>query len=329
VSIFWSVDVDRTYSRLITYAQLAFLVFVIWDIYTTSTAIRAALQIYLFGCYVSIFNLLSNYSSSIGAPSHRFSAAGFNANDIAFILALGIPVAWYLAFCESNEKTDAYWLKWVNYVYIPIAVLAIFLTGSRGAIITALPAFLFIFVSLNRLKLYLRVLGLAILVGSFFVIQPLIPQSSLQRIISTGDAVADGDLNGRMAIWREAVELFMQNPIIGVGSGAFKAAATETGKVAHNFVLALLAELGIIGCGLFFIILAMAFYKALNQPKWLSWLWICVLTGWVLNAATHNHEHKKQTWLFFSLVIVSAVLYERRDEAQVQATRQWPRIIIK
>jgi O-antigen ligase len=180
-----------------------------------------------------------------------------------------------------------------------------------------MPAFLFIFLSLTRFKLHIRILLFIVLGASLLGLLPLVPESSFQRLAATDSVISGGDLNGRAGIWREGFAVFVENPLIGVGGGAFREAASESGKVAHNFVLSLLVEVGIVGFVLYAIVLAMAVYYAIHQPKWSCRLWLTVLTVWAIGAATHNWEHRKQTWLFLSLVPVGASAYLRRDEAGI------------
>jgi O-antigen ligase len=228
------------------------------------------------------------------------------------MLALGLPVAWHLAVSEDNGKKTRV-LKLVNFVYTPAATLAILLTASRTALLAALPAFLFVVGSLTRLNLFLRALILGALMAGFFALQPLVPQSSLQRIATTGTSIAAGDMGGRVYIWREGIVVFSEHPLLGTGSGAFRT-AVEAGKVAHNSFLSILVDVGIVGFILFVIILAVTVYQAIRQPKWNSRLWLAVLLVWAIGASTLTWERKKPTWLFLSLVIVSAGLSTQRDE---------------
>lgn len=317
LSIFWSVDHDRTMDRAITYAQLFVMVLIISDLYATPTALQAGLQAYILGAYISIASTIFNYFHDIEFYSRRYAGAGMHVNDLALTLALGIPVAWYLTLIKNEHDRKSYWLRLINYAYVPAATLAILLAASRGAIIAAMPAFLFIFLSLTRFKLHIRILLFVMLGVSLLGVLPLVPESSFQRLAATDSVIIGGDFNGRMAVWREGFDVFVANPLLGVGSGAFRSAATETGKIAHNFVLSLLVEVGIIGFALYAIILAMAVYYAIHQPKWSCRLWLTVLMVWTIGAATHNWEHRKQTWLFISLVPVGASAYARRDEAGI------------
>lgn len=314
VSVFWSVDVDSTVDSLMTYFQLFGLVFIIWDLYTSQDALKAGLQAYILGGYVAIGSVLVNFSKGITETGQRYTATGFNGNDLSLILALGIPVAWYLATSEGVRKAD-YILRLVNYAYIPASFVVILLTASRSAAFALIPAFLFVLWSLTRLKIFVRILLFVALVGCLYAVLPMIPETSFHRIATTDGELREGDLNERAGIWREAIIIFYEHPLVGVGSGAFRRAAVETGKSAHNFALTYLAETGIIGFSLFIIILAMAIYHATKQPKWHSRLWLIIIAIWIIGAATHNLEHRKQTWLFLSLIIVSASHFAHRDES--------------
>jgi O-antigen ligase len=115
-------------------------------------------------------------------------------------------------------------------------------------------------------------------------------------------------------IWYEGGRIFSDNPILGVGSGAFRTAALETGKTAHNFALALLAEVGIVGFGLFIAVLAIAAYHVRLLPRHTMLLWLTVFLIWFIGALTHSWQHLKVTWLCLGLAVCSAAFYGRRED---------------
>jgi O-antigen ligase len=139
-----------------------------------------------------------------------------------------------------------------------------------------------------------------------------------------GDFVTTGDLPGRVSIWREGFAILSEHPLLGIGSGAFKTAAIQSDKVAHNVFVSVMVELGIIGFILFTIILVITVYQALRQPKWYARLWLTVLLVWGLGASVHTWEENKPTWFFLSLVIVSAALTYPTDETTPLVQRNEP-----
>jgi O-antigen ligase len=316
VSVFWSVNVDLTVIRLQTYIQLVALVLILWDLYRTPAALKAGLQAYVLGAYVSVGSTVYSYLTGTGAFYLRYAATGFDPNDIGLILAFGIPVAWYLTSAEGDSE-KGYLLRVINYAYLPAATFAILLTASRGTLIATLPAFLFVLGSLSRLKPFVRVLVFMATIWVLFTVQALVPQSSFQRLATTRTSITEHDLGGRTNVWREGIAIFSEHPLLGVGSGAFEAAAVKTGKGAHNVFLSVLTEVGLIGLILFATILAMTVHQAMRQPKWTARLWLTVLMIWGIGAFFLHLEDNKQTWLFLSLPIVGAGVSVQRDESRL------------
>lgn len=319
LSVLWSVGPDRTLGRLLTYFQLAGLAYIIWDLYTTREAVRAGLQAYVLGAYVAIGSTIHNYLSGIEPEFYylRYGATGFNVNDLAYTLALGIPVAWYLA-TMSSDGTKVRQLQLVNYAYLPLAVLAILLTASRGGLIATSLAFLFVLGSLTRLKPISRALLLVTLVGAMFALMPLIPQRSLARFATIGASIAEADLSGRVAIWRQGATVFLEHPLLGVGSGTFRT-VVESGKVAHSAFLNILVEAGMIGFGVFAVVVGIVAIQAIRQPKWDSRFWLSILLVLALAAAVSGWEIAKPTWLFMSLLVASASVTSIGNELPVRA----------
>ena len=135
--------------------------------------------------------------------------------------------------------------------------------------------------------------------------------------------VGDGSYGSRHLVWGEATELLGSRPWLGVGSGAFIAAAVENRKAPHNFALSILVELGIIGFALCVAVLVATGLGALRQDRWLCRLWLVMLVMWVMNAAVHNYEDKKNTWVFFSFVAIGAGL-SPRDESSATSLSSRP-----
>ncbi|HYW79886.1 MAG TPA: O-antigen ligase family protein [Thermoguttaceae bacterium] len=311
-TLFWSIDGQRTFWRSRTYLQMFVLVLMIWDLYQTPAALKAALQAYVLGAYVSLVSVIVNYSAGTTYTYTRYSATGFNSNDIGLILVLGMPLAWYLAvFVNDTGKLRL--LRPINFAYLPAALVAILLTGSRGTLVATGPVVLFVLCTLPRLGIAWRVVLVAGVIWGVSILPSVIPQASLERLATIRSSISNEDLGGRVNTWREGILLHSAHPTLGVGAGAFQAAAVRTQKVAHNVYLSILVESGIIGFAIFAGVLAVTVYNAVRQPRWAALLWMTVLMIWGIGALVHTWEQRKQTWLFLSLVTVSAHLAIPRD----------------
>jgi hypothetical protein len=153
------------------------------------------------GAYIALGSAVSNFIGGSAYYTHydRFSAGDTNPDGFGFILALGIPVAWYLANSKSATKWGGLF-KLINYAYIPAALLGIALSGTRTAMIAAIPGMAFGLASLTRLKLWAKVAIFLFLVSAGLILQPYVqPLRSFQRLGTTGAEIT-GRSNNRTII---------------------------------------------------------------------------------------------------------------------------------
>lgn len=307
-SIIWSLESDKTMERAMALIRMAFLAWLIWDLFTWRMGILRGLQVYVLGCWVSIGSLILNYINGVEAYRNaggRVSATGFDANEIGIILAFGMPLAWYLVIAKDYRPLGSTLLRYLNYAYIPATIFAIFLTASRGSLLATLPALLFILGTINRLGQIQRVLISILIISSLFVLQDYIPQASLERISTTGQELATTDLNGRTAIWQDGLDIFVDHMILGTGAGTFRA-VIESGKAPHNTALALLTDLGIVGFLLFYTTFACCLVSLGRLNRLESRMWLSFLLIWTLGSMVSNWEHKNLSWLLFSMLVANA-----------------------
>ncbi len=313
LTILWSSDMSGTLDRISTYVQLAGFTWLLWDLFTTREAIRAGLQVFVLGSYVSVIDTISNYFAGISRGSTpRYAATGFNANGLALIIAITLPIAWYLAISATSDGDKmSKLLSIVNYVYLPLGVFAVLLTASRTALIGMVPTFWFILGASAQLRFVERLIMSCFLVGALYLLQPLIPETSIARLSTTETELTEGDLSGRKLIWAQAFDVFETNPLIGTGSGTFKAAVDYKDKSAHNTYLAILVESGAIGFALFTIVVAVSALHVKELPRWESMFWLTVLLIWGIGITTMSWEIKKPTWLLLNMIVVHAAVFRK------------------
>lgn len=312
-SIFWSRWPRTTLDQIQTYIQLCIFIFILWDLITSPELLRAGLQAYIFGAYISVTSTIINYTNGQQISAYevgRYSGAGLNAVDLALTLTIGIPIAWHLALISSNGIGRNI-IRVLNYLYIPVALFAIILTASRTALIAVIPAVVFIVFTNNRLKPTTRILAFIVLFTAMFFLQPLVPQASLERLSTVSDSIAAGDLGGRVNLWKQALQTFQENPIMGIGAGVLDT-PLFLGAVAHNTYISILTELGILGFFLFLLIIGNSIYKAAIQSNWYAQLWLSILAVWAIGIFTLTWEYRKTSWLVLALVVVSAELNRKK-----------------
>jgi len=323
LSLFWSADPNRSIAHLRTWVQTLILVFILWDLYTSKEAILAGLQAYILGAYVAVGTAIQNYLSGNAYYTNyqRFSPGDTNPDGFGFILALGIPLAWYLA----GSKTTNRWgplLKFLNYAYIPAAFLGLALSGTRTALIASLVGMAFGLISMTRLRIWARIAIFVLLTVVILILWPYVQTlESFQRLGTTGTELTEGDLNNRTNNWSEGLNSFVEHPLLGVGSNMYRS-VNSLGKVGHNSFISVLVELGLVGFLLFGIILAIVVTQAWSHPlRWDKSFWLTVFAVWTIGSSTLTWEHRKTTWLFLSFIVASAILARRRERKVYKARR--------
>lgn len=146
-------------------------------------------------------------------------------------------------------------------IYLPVSLLfvaASFLTGRRGEFLVLLIVWAAVgFLVMGRRQRRSAILVAVVLILAVLPLVPRLLNSSLlsryQYTLRTYQEGADF-LGGRLDLWREALRLFRENPLVGIGWGGYGNYVTEAFREAHgnvynvhNIYLQFLAETGLIG----------------------------------------------------------------------------------
>lgn len=302
----WSLDPAETADRAWTFAQLAVMVWLIGEFAPDRASQRVVLGAYVLGALVAIASTWSAFLSGSAVAEDRYAASGFNPNDLAFVLALGIPMAWFLAITTPSRR-----VRVLAALYPVAAVATVLLTASRGGTVMTIIALLVIPATWTRAPIELRrpVAGAA--VACVLLVPALIPAASLERVMSTADEIGSGTLNARTDIWKAGARIFASAPGLGIGAGAFSEGVRDhlgNDYPAHNVYLAVLVDLGLVGFVLFAAVLLLAIHAIHRasglERRALAVLIIVLLVGFL----STNWEWRKQTWLILGLLLARSPL---------------------
>lgn len=306
-SYFWSIDPSATLNRSLTFAQLFAMTWLIWQLCQTRKEQLAIMQAYVVGALMATSSALSNFAAGNAQGSYnRFSATGFDPNDFATILALGIPMAWFLVVFGRQR-----FLYWVNLLYVPWAIFVIVLTGSRGGLLVTAIALSIIPLTYINLTLWRKLGFLALLTAGTYLLfslggdlqSRLVP--SLKRLSTTITELTEGDLDNRTTIWAAGLEVIGQSPHpwAGFGSGTFRYAVEPllgSGRAPHNAYLSVLVDMGLVGLTLFLSLFVIASLPVLRSPEWPFYL--ILLFTLLIALIPLGWETKKSTWFVLSLL---------------------------
>jgi O-antigen ligase len=306
LTLMWTVDLPATMERVFRVVQGAALPWLVWELAPSPGRRRGLLQAYVLGAYVSAMDTISHYRSGISTheATGRFSAEGFNPNDLGFLLVLALPMAWHLGITYRSPI-----MRWLNRVYLPLGMVAILLTGSRSSLVTSVLAMALVPLTFTRLKIGMQAGVAAALAVAVVATIKVVPATTWQRLATTGQEIESGTLNERRVIWEAGLQVFARHPIGGIGAGAFPTAVVPFlgyKKTPHNTYISILVDQGLVGFTIFILMLVSIFFHAraaTDQDRRFVYVLLLTLAVGLMPRAW---EHYKPTWLMFGLLLLPA-----------------------
>lgn len=176
-------------------------------------------------------------------------------NDFGMEMNVAIPVAFFMYQGASNKGSKALYIGLLG-----LFVMALVSTGSRGGFLGLLAAGAYCWFYSPR-KIMSLVVGVC-LAGLVLIAAP---QEYWDRISSITDdsTMETGTAGQRIFTWGIGWEMFLANPILGVGQSNFPWTLGEylggrtwqtkslSGRQAHSLYFTLLPELGLVGVIIF------------------------------------------------------------------------------
>ena len=181
----------------------------------------------------------------------------------------------------TNRRTvRAFSVKAISLLYLVLAPLGVLLTATRGAFLAELVAALIVPLSLAKQSFssFLRVSAvLAVMIGTVALAAP---PAVWDRLGTIPNEVAGGSMSTRREIWTAGLRVFPERPVLGSGAGAYGAAIDtrrefrlKADTVAHNMLIGLLVEQGVVGLALFLALLGACAVVIFTLPDSNRMLW--------------------------------------------------------
>jgi O-antigen ligase len=292
-----TLDLDRSWRRIISYCQLFAQAWVVFQFTRSKKDWHRILQAYVIGSWLPLLGVFYNWRQGYILGDGRYTAFGFDPNDLAGTLALAVPIVWY-------QMTRYNRWRWWNKLFLVMVVLAILLTASRGGLVSLGMASIYPLWTMRKISWSQRLAMLALLLISGVTVFHFRDAISFHRLATIGPQFATRDLNGRYQVWIRGAEVLMENPLLGVGPGAFGTALGIGGgaKVhAHNTMLEVAVEHGVIGFVLFVSIIVSLFWPLCSLAPAERALLITVLAIWLVASSALSWENREITWLVWAL----------------------------
>lgn len=208
----------------------------------------------------SVFTLMSESSSLLNlAAGSRERIVGFisNPNNITNFYMVSFPLVLYILLMRKSTLSNT-----VSLLLMLYFSFALFITLSRSAILGVVASTIVVLYILKRRYFYFVLISLAALVVIFVVFEPLGNLASILFRVGRG-------VTGRDYLWGISWDIIKENPVFGLGPGAYKYEMfkhfpfmlnswsgemfvelyemTNGANLSHNFFLFFFSEMGILG----------------------------------------------------------------------------------
>lgn len=256
------------------------------------------------GCLVAAALIIAGWRNISNLDAERLSIGQLNANYVAYTLSscLSVLIAITLRHKPSGPKKILFFLVLMTFS------TAIFFTGSRGAMISAIPALgIAYYYNASRNILFI-VIGTAFFGLAFPYFYEQLPDLLKMRLnipaMISGDIFEGNWSSGRQDIWPIAFSLIEENPILGIGIGSFKE-VNGYNMGAHNALLSTLIETGLIGLLIYTTLMSLIFIKITNKslPKETRISGIALFLAWLPISLTGVWESAPVAWIVFGWFI--------------------------
>lgn len=258
--------------------------------------------------FVAIMQVVLGYGS-------RGWGFGGNILNLASILCIVIPIILIIILDEHfSDKT-----KQICKIILLLCIGGLLAGKSRGAWLTValiLPLVSIKYVIKSKKTIIITLISFIIL-GAFFVNS----NSFKNRLISTTNITTDSSNVERILAWKSCFNMIQDYPVLGVGLGEFKhfydsgyreSESRNSLLHAHNNILQIWAESGIVGLVGFLYLACYIFIK--NMVEWLKdknpyslmiWgSWLAFMIYGMFDLTMHHSAITKAMWFLFGCILV-------------------------
>lgn len=251
ISLFWAENLQRSSSQIVGIAETYILAILAINASYVVNQKKAIYNAFLFSgmVYIIFAQFFTVDQIYTGRKMITFGAYGsMDPNEWCSYMIVPVAVSLYRFFEDRRIQ-----VKLLYICYILLTLYCALLEGSRGGLLALLVTILLVVrkeAHLSAKALLGGVLSCAVMV--FIVwrfILPLIPETIMQRFTIQG-MTAYGGAGGRGELWIEIFKYLWDHPLrLLIGNGLYGSVSVPF--VAHNQLLQVLMDMGIIGLSVY------------------------------------------------------------------------------
>ena len=241
VTLCWSVAPRLTVQRVMTYLQLFVLVLLLWELCVEEKDILRILSGFVLGTMLPALSTLKAFLPGQETLLQRASVDGYDPNQLAFLLALSLPAAYYLILREKGPTVSLYRLQ------MGFAVCAVLLTGSESSMIAMAVGLSLVLWTFRTVPVRTWTNASVIVILLVGGLVALVPSQVWQGI---AEQTRKGDI-ALTAVMNKGIERVHSTPIGGFGAGT--QARPDAAALPTSFTM--FAETGVVGVTCFLAVL--------------------------------------------------------------------------
>lgn len=315
MSFFWSSETSLNIAKNFTYLSL-FILYLLIIFLPDKNNDTLHIKCFVVGAFLSVI-LIPIIGKDLITPTARIAGGGLNANDYAATIAIALPLAllWF-----QTEKNN--WMKIIPILFIPIGLIAIAYTKSRTGTLALIPFVIYSFLIFKDQGLIKKFILLALLLTSLFSLMYFAPEGYFERVKAL-DVESTDRFTHRLDVWVAGWNMFKDNLLLGVGTGNFQFFSNhyaetflrEGALVAHNAIISIAGELGIIGVLIFLILIirhakiSLLLYNDSNSKIIAAGL-IAAFSAYIIASMGLTWEYRK----VLPLILGSIILLSRKEK---------------
>jgi probable O-glycosylation ligase (exosortase A-associated) len=278
-----------------------------------------------------LFTAVSGGAYRVFGPPETFHG---DNNGIAMTFLMILPLLRYLQLQNENR------FVWLGFLGAEIlTILAIFGTMSRGALVALAAMTAYLLLRSRRFGTFVLIVAAGAL--AFY----LMPENMRERQATTASYQQDASAQGRLVMWKFAIDVANESPIIGGGFNIFYDNPTrlrllprdehgvqDAGRAAHSNYFEVLGEHGYVGLALYLSIFFAGFLsaertmrKARKRPdtKWaanLAYMSQFSLIGFAVAGAFLSKSTFDLYYHILAMLVITSILVEKAQTEPVPET---------
>lgn len=333
ISMSWAEAPSAAGEAVYRFSLNAVLFLIVYTALRTPDHVVRVLGAFVIGATAAAaYGFVAGDGISPYGEAARISGADQNANELASTLVAALVLACGLGLVSKSPV-----MRLAYFGAAGFCTLGVFLTVSRSGLVALFVAAAAAVVFSGRWRPKAASVAVMAVLATVFYFAALAPPEARERVTTSEGGT------GREDLWTVAWRMVEQEPLHGVGAGNFQTASihyllapgalrrddfiVDTPKVAHNVFLGTLAELGVIGLGLFLALISTLLALSLRairifervgdvRMEIVARAHLVALFGFMASLFFASDEYKKQLWLLLSLApVMLAVAMAERDRA--------------